>query len=166
MSCEFNADFWIKKYQMVPHIEGGMWSGKKIFMSNDDVQLDDRPGTRKLSSQIYYLLRQNDIDKFHILKSDEIWLYHAGGTLTLFVIDPKTRTLTSHRLGLGPDAEVSVLLQRGTYFAAIGGAPYTLVSCFVTPGYADEDFTMISESELATKFPEHTEKIHDILNHK
>ena len=83
-----NATDYIQKLGLEPHPEGGYYC--QLF-GNDET------GDKALST-IYYLLTANDMSAFHRLHDMvEIWYFHAGEPLDIYVIDPDG-TLNVHRL--------------------------------------------------------------------
>ena len=82
-----NAEYWIQNLKLQPHAEGGFY--REIFRSSVDVDQKHLPvgydGSRRLATSIYFLLRSGDVSRFHRLKSDELWYYHAGSGLKLLI---------------------------------------------------------------------------------
>ena len=82
----------IETLQLAPHPEGGYY--RQLF-GNDDT------GSKAIST-IYYMLTNNDISAFHRLHGvTEIWYYHAGEPLNLYVINTEG-DLTVHNLSPNP----------------------------------------------------------------
>lgn len=90
------ADYFIEKLDMIPHQEGGFF--KEIEASDDYIPVNateaDTRKTRKLWTSIYFLLRDGEVSNFHRLKSDEMWYYHAGSSLTIYMITPEGELIT------------------------------------------------------------------------
>ena len=86
------SEYYIEKLEMIPHVEGGYF--KESFLSESFVSED-----KKLWSSIYFLLRTGEVSNFHRLKSDELWYYHAGQSLTIYMITPDGNLITK-QLGL------------------------------------------------------------------
>jgi uncharacterized protein len=155
-----DADYWIKKLGLSEHPEGGYFV--EAFKSDELIHGAGLParydGPRALASLIYYLLRSNEFSCFHRLKSDEIWHYYAGSSLTLFIIDDGGNLLQKK---LGDDPEkgqaFQVLIRHGNWFGAIVDDPgsYTLAGCMVAPGFEYGDFQLGDRRELVELFPEH-----------
>ena len=82
-----NAEYYIKNLEMIPHVEGGYF--KESFLSEDNVREN-----KKLWSSIYFLLRTGEVSNFHRLKSDELWYYHDGEALTIYMITPEGDFIT------------------------------------------------------------------------
>ena len=45
-------------------------------------------GTRSLSTAILYLLTADDPSRFHRLRFDEVWFFHAGSPVEMVFLDP------------------------------------------------------------------------------
>ena len=90
---------FIKSLNMTAHPEGGYF--KESFVSPSKLA----PNTlhineeRLLWTSIYFLLRTGEVSNFHRLKSDEMWYFHAGESLTIYMISPYGE-LIEKQLGL------------------------------------------------------------------
>ncbi|GMA62466.1 cupin domain-containing protein [Alicyclobacillus fastidiosus] len=157
-----NAQAWIQQLDLTPHPEGGHYrelyhSG--IFMEDPAVQAQ-YGGLRETATSIYFLLETTDVSRFHRLKSDEIWYFHAGSPLTVHVISPDG-AYSTHKVGLDVTQGQSpqVLIPRGHIFGAtvddVEDGAYAVVSCMVTPGFDFDDFELFDRETLMSKYPEH-----------
>jgi predicted cupin superfamily sugar epimerase len=83
------AEDLVKKYEMLPHPEGGWY--KETYRSEEQVNGSTLPerfsGNRSLSTAIYFLMEKGNFSGFHRIKSDECWHFYAGQTLLIYVID-------------------------------------------------------------------------------
>lgn len=83
------SQYWIDLLNLTPHPEGGFF--REIYSSNIFVDgnliSSEFNGRRNLSTSIYFLLKSGEVSRLHRLRSDEIWYYHTGSTLTLYTID-------------------------------------------------------------------------------
>jgi uncharacterized protein len=157
-----SAEFWVEHLNLQAHPEGGFF--RETYRSNkllapESLSLEFL-SARNVSTAIYFLLRSKDRSVFHRIKSDELWHYHAGGSLTLYVLEDKG--IKQYRLGPDPRAgqQFQVVVPANHWFGAIVDAgDYVLSSCTVAPGFAFEDFEMASRDQLLDKFPEHTDTI-------
>ena len=95
-----SAEYFIKSLNMTAHPEGGYF--KESFVSPSKLA----PNTlhineeRLLWTSIYFLLRTGEVSNFHRLKSDEMWYFHAGESLTIYMISPdgyRKTTRIKHR---------------------------------------------------------------------
>jgi predicted cupin superfamily sugar epimerase len=159
---EKNAEYWIKNLGLIPHPEGGYYKStydsNSIFSDSDMVDIGKK---RKLYTSIYFLLRSEDISHFHRLKSDELWYYHGGSSLTVHVIDERGE-YSELKLGLNIEQgeEPQVLVPKNSIFGSsvMEEGTFSLVGCMVSPGFDFEDFELFDQEELLKEFPQH-EKI-------
>ena len=159
------ASYWIEKYNLQPHPEGGYYA--ETYRSGDMIDkhaLQSRfGGSRSYSTGIYFLLEKGDFSAFHRIASDEMWHFYAGEALDIFVIDPETGKLQMIRLGADPEKgeTFQAVVPAGTWFASrpAEGSSYALVGCTVAPGFDFEDFEMADRSALSSDFPQH----HDLI---
>ena len=142
-----NTDYQniIEKYQLEPHPEGGYF---RQLYGNDE------KGKKDLST-IYYMLTSNDKSAFHRLHGvTEIWYYHAGEPLNIYVIDSKGN-LAIHNLS--PDGEMQVVILPEQWFAAEipSKKGYCLVGCAVAPAFSFENFELGQKDTLLRQFPQY-----------
>ncbi|WP_069998923.1 cupin domain-containing protein [Cellulosilyticum sp. I15G10I2] len=144
----YTASYFIDKLEMMPHIEGGYY--KECFVSDIGAW-----------SSIYFLLEQGEVSHFHRLQSDELWYYHAGSALTIYMIDARGE-LIEQQLGLdiAKGEMPQVLVPRGSIFgSAQNEEGFSLVGCMVAPGFTFEGFELFEREELMQKYPEYQEVI-------
>ncbi|GAA0087037.1 cupin domain-containing protein [Clostridium sp. CTA-7] len=149
-----NAEYYIESLNMTSHVEGGYF--KESFLSNDEVRKD-----KKLWSSIYFLLKTGEVSNFHRLKSDEVWYYHDGEALTIYMISPEGE-LIAKQLGINiENGEVpQVLVPKGYIFgSAMNNDGFALVGCMVAPAFEFDDFELFEREELLKLYPEHKETI-------
>jgi len=138
------AAYWIEKLQLLPHPEGGHY--RETYRKDP------------VSSAIFFLLQSGERSRLHRLKSDELWHFHVGSPLTLFLIHPGGRLET---LSLGDSPEKGEVLQAvvpaGCWFGARVNEPdsFALIGCTVAPGFLFEDFELADRHELTRQFPQH-----------
>lgn len=155
------AAYWIEKYNLLPHPEGGYYA--ETYRSTEDIGKSGLPvrfeGDRSLSTGIYFLLQQGDFSAFHRIKSDEMWHFYAGDTLEIFVIHPETGNLDVIKLGADPEngETFQAVVPAGAWFGSrpASGSKYSLVGCTVSPGFDFADFEMADRNLLTRDFPEH-----------
>ena len=80
-----NALYLIHKLGLREHPEGGYFT--ETYRSDRVVKSMGQFGPRRLCSSIYYLLSGLQFSAFHTLKSDEIWHFYLGSSLTLHIIE-------------------------------------------------------------------------------
>ncbi|WP_323120546.1 cupin domain-containing protein [Burkholderia alba] len=150
--------FWIRKLGLIPHIEGGYF---KYEFGSGTLRKTAHGAERKDYSGIYFMVTHDSPSRFHEMKSDEIWYYHAGAPLTMHVIDENGEYHTT-RIGPDPDrGEVlSVVMRAGWIFgSSVDAGDYGLVSCLVVPGYDDADYRLVTQAELLKTYPAHRDII-------
>ncbi|TWT01014.1 cupin domain-containing protein [Planomicrobium sp. CPCC 101079] len=155
-----SADFWIEQLQMEKHPEGGYF--KQSFKSKEIISPESHPGIRNLYTSIYFLLRSENISHFHQLKSDELWYFHAGSSLTVHIIG-QNGTYRQEKLGLAIEKgeKPQVLVEKGSIFGSSVDTEgtFSLVGCMVSPGFDFADFKLFSQAQLIEKFPQHEKVI-------
>jgi uncharacterized protein len=157
-------DYWVSKLGLTPHPEGGYY--KETYKSEEyisDKELSvNYEGTRMLYTSIYFLLTSDDVSHFHRLKSDELWYYHGGSSLSIHVID-ETGKYQEIKLGMNLDGgEVpQVLVKKNSIFGSsvTEEDSFSLVGCMVSPGFEFQDFELFTQEELLRKYPQHKEII-------
>jgi predicted cupin superfamily sugar epimerase len=159
---EKNAAYWIRRLGLIPHPEGGYF--RETYRCPEVIEHAhlSKPSDRACATAIYFLLQGDQVSKFHRLRSDELWCYHAGSPLTLHVIDPDG---TAQQFFLGQDLDKSeypqLVIQKDRWFGAnvTQKTSYTLVSCIVAPGFDFEDFELATREQLLSIYPQHQEII-------
>ncbi len=144
-----DAKAYIEKLQLEPHPEGGYY--RQVFGN-------DASGKKDVST-IYYMLTDSDMSAFHRLhEMTEIWYYHAGEPLNIYVIDTDGKLLVHN---LSPDGEMQVVIHPEQWFAADipSKEGFCLVGCAVAPAFTFENFDLGRKEELLQRFPQHAEVI-------
>lgn len=152
------ADYFINKLQMLPHVEGGFY--KEIISSEESIKTSNNE-EKKLFSSIYFLLRTGEVSHFHQLTADEMWYYHAGSALTIYMISPSGELITKN---LGLDIEKGeqpqILVPKGYIFGStLINEGFSLVGCMVAPAFTFDDFKLFSQEDLLKKYPNHRDII-------
>jgi uncharacterized protein len=134
-----------------PHPEGGWF--KETWRSDVSWHPKGYDGERASATAIYFLLGPGDESQWHVVRSAEIWLWHAGSPLHLQLGgDGETPDAEPTTLTLGADVSKGRLPQAvvppGVWQRArpVDRAGETLVSCVVSPGFDFADFRMLPES--------------------
>ncbi|MCW6084435.1 MULTISPECIES: cupin domain-containing protein [Clostridium] len=158
-----DANYFIEKLDMTAHPEGGYY--KESFISAENITDSDLTTTfddkRILWTSIYFLLRNGEVSNFHRLKSDEMWYYHSGSPLTIYMITPEGDLITEQ---LGLDIEKGekpqVLVPKNYIFgSAMNNKGYALVGCMVSPGFEFRDFELFERDTLLNLYPKYKETI-------
>jgi predicted cupin superfamily sugar epimerase len=159
-----DAGYWIEKLGLTRHPEGGFY--RETYRSAETIPMNAMPerygGARPFSTAIYFLLSGEEFSAFHRIKSDELWHFYCGSSLTIHVIDHAgaySEIMLGSDLGKGESFQAAV--KAGCWFGAGLNDPhsYALVGCTVAPGFDYRDFEMADRKELIRRYPEHAEII-------
>ena len=161
-----DSNYWIDKLNLQKHPEGGYFA--ETYRSQEILDAGSLPdrysGGRTFSTAIYFMVTKDSPSKLHRIKSDEIWHYHVGGSLKLFMITPDGKS-DIHLLGAEPDKgeQLQKVIPSGFWFSAkIEKGDYVLLSCTVAPGFDFADFELGKREDLIKQFP-HLEN--EIIEH-
>ena len=163
------AEYWIEKLHLQAHPEGGYF--QETYRSIETIRSDHLPqrfgSDRSFSTAIYYLLKGGQFSAFHRLKSDEIWHFYDGSSLTINTI---------HQSGifglwkLGPNLEFGerfqVTIPATVWLAARCNdeKDYSLVGCTVAPGFDFNDLEFAKRQDLINNYPNYTEYINRLTH--
>ena len=155
-----NAAYWIKHLSLARHPEGGYF--QEIYRSDELISKDSLPdryeGPRAFCTSIYFLLQSDEFSHLHRLKSDELWHFYSGSSLTVHLIE---QTGDYSFVRLGNDIEkgevFQTVIRAGTWFGAIVDNPrsYSLIGCTVAPGFNFADFELADREKLLDLYPKH-----------
>jgi uncharacterized protein len=137
---------------MRPHREGGYY--RETYRSG--IVTPTPVGERSICTSILYMLTATDPSRFHRLRFDEVWFFHAGSPVEMVLLDPVETVV------VGPDSP-QALAPGGRWMAARilgselrGDVPppaWALVGCVVNPGFEYEDFEAGTCETLLRDFP-------------
>ena len=135
------------------HPEGGWFA--EVYTA--PVSFAEAGRERALAGSIYYLLGGADISAFHQIDCDELWYYHEGIGMRLYVLK-KDGTMVQYLLGkrLGQGEVPMVRIEAGEIFAAenLEQDSYTLISCVTAPKFRYEGWRLVRQDEFLTRCPE------------
>ena len=128
-----------------PHPEGGWY--RQTWRSAVSLSPQGYEGPRATATAIYFLLNPGEVSRWHRVASDELWLWHAGGPLTLTLggagpapVDPVDQVLgPSVATGERPQLVVPGGMWQS---ASPAGTEPVLVTCVVSPGFEFADFEL------------------------
>jgi len=159
-----DARYWIEKLRLEPHPEGGYF--RQTYKAELALEAPALPssfsGSRAVSTAIYFLLEGENFSALHRLRSDEMWHFYTGSSLTVHVIEPGGEFSS---ILLGSDAErgevFQAVVKAGCWFGAevADRKSWALVGCTVAPGFEFADFEMGKRVELLRVYPRHRELI-------
>ena len=159
------AEYWINKLHLRKHPEGGYFV--ETYRSERVVNLPDYDGSRHSCTAIYYLLEGDQFTSFHTIRSDEVWHFYAGSTLSLHIVR-SDGSLIEARLGAAFDKGETFqrAIKSGSWFAASINNPnsYSLVGCTVSPGFDYRDWTLGDVEMLTKMYPQHRSFIKKYTN--
>jgi predicted cupin superfamily sugar epimerase len=153
-----SSEYWINHLELKAHPEGGFY--KETYRSKESISVAGLPtrfaDERNFSTAIYFLLRSEDCSMFHRIKSDELWHYHAGSCLSIYVLTAEG--LKIHKLGsnLEEGELLQVVIPANCWFGAKvnNQSTYTLAGCTVAPGFDFSDFEIAERNQLLKEFPQ------------
>ncbi len=168
MNAQKTAAYWVEKYEMQPHPEGGYFA--ETYRAAEQIPQAALPGRfnggRAFSTAIYFLLEGHHFSALHRIQADEVWHFYTGGPLQIFVIHPGSGVLEIIRLGPHPEGgEVfQAVVPAGAWFGSrpVAGGAYSLVGCTVAPGFDFADFELAERAALLAEFPQHEKVIEDL----
>lgn len=142
-----------KMYSLNAHVEGGYFSEVYTapFIEND----------RPTAGSIYFLLAGKDISHFHKIDCDEIWYYHEGCGLKIFVLHNGKFEIFLLGKNIERGQRAMIVIPAGAIFAAenINKTSYTFMSCATTPKFNYAGFKLITRQEILEIYPQASEKI-------
>ncbi len=153
-----SATFWISTLGLTHHPEGGWF--RETYRSPESYAVEVLPnrfsGPRSFCTAIYFLLERGEFSALHRIKSDEIWHFHDGAALTVYVLTPAGE---QYEILLGRNAEkgerFQAVVPAGCWFGAATHGVFSLVGCTVAPGFDFNDFEMAERDNLTALFPHH-----------
>lgn len=157
------ADYWIQNLGLAAHPEGGFF--KETYRAAGQIPHTALPqtfsGNRSFSTAIYFLLRSQDKSHFHRIKSDELWHFHAGTSLSIYILDQNGLTVYQLGTDLAKGEQPQVVIPANVWFGAMVNHPasYTLAGCTVAPGFDFQDFEMATQKHLLAQYPEQSDII-------
>ena len=164
-----NCQYYINKLGLIKHPEGGAFKetyrSAIVFPEQSISELF--LGDRNASTAIYFLLKQGEFSSFHKIKSDEIWHFYDGFTLTIYEIEQNGNLIT-HKLGrdLEKNESFQCCIQAGNWFASRCEIEngFSLVGCTVSPGFEFDDFELAEKAILMNQYPKHKDLIEELTN--
>lgn len=136
----------VARLGLQPHVEGGWF--RRTWQTRPRAVPDGYAGPRPFATGIYFLLHPGEVSRWHRVRSEELWLWHRGGPLTIRLGGGGDAPEVTAALVLGPRVEYGerpqVLVPAGVWQTAEpqGDEP-VLVSCVVAPGFDFQDFEML-----------------------
>ena len=134
-----------EQLDLQPHPEGGWF--RETWRSPVSFRPQGYPGQRNAATAIYFLLYPGERSRWHVVRSDELWLWHSGGPLTLRLGGAGDDPAEGGAVVLGGDLNAGqqpqALIPGGVWqSAAPAGQVPVLVSCVVAPGFDFADLRL------------------------
>lgn len=158
------ANLLIQELNLATHPEGGYY--KETYRSFGLIPKDSLPkefnGDRNYCTNIYFLLKSENISAFHKINQDETWYFHEGSPIKIHQIAPDG---TYSFVILGNDVLANQKFQHvvpaGYWFGATVEVnnSYSFVGCSVAPGFDFNDFVLAEQHELINLYPQHAQII-------
>jgi predicted cupin superfamily sugar epimerase len=145
----------INELGLQAHPEGGYY--KETYRSAQTLDGQDR----QLLTSIYFLLTAENVSRFHRIKSDELWYFHAGSPLIVHTLSERGHEQHHLGLDLSKGQQPFLWIPKDTIFGSsiLEKEGYSLVSCAVAPGFDFRDFELFTAEQLLLKFAAHREII-------
>ena len=160
------AEYWIDQLQLLAHPEGGFY--RETYRASEVIPTSGLPqrfrDVRNFSTAIYFLLRSADRSIFHRIKSDELWHFYAGSSLSIYVFYKGELVVYTLGSALEKNQSLQIVIPANCWFGAKvnEGNSYVLAGCTVAPGFDFNDFELADRSALLKEFPQH-QKIIEML---
>ncbi|WP_102193558.1 cupin domain-containing protein [Microbacterium aurantiacum] len=134
-----------ERLDLAAHPEGGWF--RRTWTSPNAVETPN--GLRPAATCIHYLLQAEERSEWHVVSSDELWLWHGPGRLELSLGGDGAEPAEPTIVVLGPTDAAQVLVPGGVWQAARPlDAAEVLVSCFVSPGFDFADWRLAESPTL------------------
>lgn len=155
-----DSQYWIKNLSLEPHTEGGYF--REVYRSPEQLTSRALPerftGNRAAATSIYFLLEKGQFSAFHYLQSDETWVLIDGAPVVLHQFSKRyTETTLGKNIHLEQVPQITI--SHHTHFAAESTGDFSIVACFVAPGFDFNDFHFSNIQELIKMFPNKKEII-------
>lgn len=134
----------ISQFKLLPHPEGGWYT--ETYRSPE--HCNDRD--RSLATSIYFLLTSENVSRFHRIKSDELWYFHQGSTVTVHTLDLNGHTENKLGNNFENGEHPYLLVKANTIFGSSLDTEngFAFVSCVVAPGFEFNDFELFTKDDL------------------
>jgi predicted cupin superfamily sugar epimerase len=127
------AEELIERLGLEPHPEGGHYAQTWRGTPRDG---------RDHASAIHFLLRAGERSHWHRVDADEIWSWHAGDPLQLSVADDDEVGALTLGVDVAAGEHPHAVVPAHAWQAAESLGEWTLVSCFVVPGFEFDGFEL------------------------
>ena len=144
------------------HREGGMF--RELYRS---VVRTHATKQRRAATSIFYMLRARDVSTWHLVKSDEIWMYHAGSSAVQLLLLPdgtfEERVIGPDVLsGEFPQSLIPAWTWQSTVLTDRSEESWGLFGAVVCPGFEFEDYMEGRTEELVKRYPDAEARIREL----
>jgi len=159
---KMNASDWIEQLALLPHPEGGYY--KETYRCAEELVVPGVEGKRNISTAIYFLLEGSHRSHFHRIQSDELWFFHEGTALEIFILREEKIEVMVLGKNIAQGETLQAIIPAGVWFGTRvqHQKDFALVSCTVAPGFDFRDFELGKKNELALEFPQHVSIIEEL----
>lgn len=141
------AEKIIDYFELEKHPEGGYF--KEVYRSESQVESPVTAGKRSAVTDIYYLLEEGEVSRFHQVRHDEIWHFYTGYPISVLEYDGETVKQTI--LGDLRNPQFKCTVRGGIWQAAESLGEFSLVGCTVAPGFDFADFRFLADDQVKVK---------------
>jgi len=131
----------IKKYNLQKHPEGGYYA--ETYRSEMLIKSPEICESRNAVTDIYFLLANEEISRFHKVLHDELWHFYEGSPLKVITFDGNS--IRESIIGPNTPDGYKTVVKGGVWQAAISTGDYSLVGCTVAPGFDFADFEFLDD---------------------
>lgn len=140
-----DAEAIIDRLGLQAHPEGGYF--KEVYRSEIKVHSSQADSERSAVTDIYFLLKEGEVSRFHKVLHDEIWHFYSGAPLKL--LDADLNELREVFLGGADTFNFKHTIKAGRWQAAETTGRYSLLGCTVAPGFDFSDFSFLNDEPEA-----------------
>lgn len=140
-------DDLVKLHNLLPHPEGGFF--KETYRS-------------EFSTGIFYLLLKGQKSSFHKIKSDEMWHFYGGDSISIVEITDSG----SVKETILNKNNVQYVVPANVWFGAYlpDNSEFAFTGCTVAPAFHFSDFEMGNKQLMLQQFPQAKSMIEKLLS--
>ena len=138
----------IEALGLAPHPEGGHY--RRTWTA--PAQVDTPRGRRHSASAILFLLECDEEARWHLVHSDELWIWSGPGTLEVHLggsgeaPSAEAQIVTLGPAGSGAPSDssnpVQILVPAGSWQRTFARGSYALATCVVSPEFSFDDWEL------------------------
>lgn len=127
----------VEAHRLEPHPEGGWY--RRTWTAPEVVAMPH--GERHTASAILFLLDRDEVAAWHVVRSDELWLWHGPGTLEVTLGGTGERPEEAEPIVLDASSP-QLLVPAGAWQRTIARGAHALASCVVSPEFRFDDWRL------------------------